>query len=121
MNKVVYNACFGGFRLSQEAVILARELSGNPFWADIPLKGERYSDGENCTNFYGFLPCEFPRHDSVLVEVVEKLGEKAGGMCAELRVAKISGNMYRVDEYDGRESVVEPDGYDWIVIKEEEQ
>ena len=32
MNKVVYNACYGGFSLSREAVILARELSGDPEW-----------------------------------------------------------------------------------------
>lgn len=33
MPKIAYNADYGGFSLSREAVELARKLSGNPKWA----------------------------------------------------------------------------------------
>jgi hypothetical protein len=53
------------------------------------------------------------RHDSILVQVVEELGEKANGMCAKLAIEEVSG-PYRIDEYDGSESVETPGSYDWI-------
>ena len=53
------------------------------------------------------------RHDPVLVQVVEELGDKANGMCAKLAIAQVSG-PYRIDEYDGFESVETPGSYDWI-------
>jgi len=53
------------------------------------------------------------RHDPALVQVVEELGNKANGNYAELRIAEVSG-PYRIDEYDGSESVETPDSYDWI-------
>jgi hypothetical protein len=53
------------------------------------------------------------RHDPVLVQVVEELGEKAGGNYAELAIAEVDG-PYRIDEYDGYESVKTADSYDWI-------
>jgi len=87
-NKVVYNACFGGFGLSDEAEARYAELSG--------------SDG-------GYQS----RHDPILVRVVEELGEAASG---NLRIAEIEGSIYRIDEYDGSESVETPDSYDWVQI-----
>ena len=57
------------------------------------------------------------RHDPVLVEIVETLGDDASGSCARLRVKEIEGTVYRIDEYDGYESVVE--GYsDWISVND---
>lgn len=114
-NKVVYNACYGGFSLSQEAVLLAREISGNDKWGDCPMKGEAYSDGSKCSQFHGYIS-GIDRHDPVLVEVVERLGDKASGGCAKLRIEHV-GNMYRIDEYDGYESVQQPKDIDWVIIK----
>lgn len=57
------------------------------------------------------------RHDPVLVEIVETLGDDASGSCARLRVKEIEGTIYRIDEYDGYESVIE--GYsDWISVND---
>lgn len=57
------------------------------------------------------------RHDPVLVEIVETLGDDASGSCARLRVKEIEGTVYRIDEYDGYESVIE--GYsDWISVND---
>ena len=53
------------------------------------------------------------RHDPILVQVVEELGDKANGMCAQLAIEEVSGS-YRIDEYDGFESVETPESYEWI-------
>lgn len=53
------------------------------------------------------------RHDPALVQVVEELGDKANGEYAKLAIEEVYG-PYRIDEYDGFESVKTPGGYDWI-------
>jgi len=48
------------------------------------------------------------RTDSLLIQVVEELGDKANGGCAKLKVIEIpDGTDYYIDEYDGNESVNE--------------
>ena len=95
--KVVYNDCYGGFSLSKEAIDWYKELTGK--------LGEIYAR-------------DISRHDPALVKVVETLGAKADGYLASLRVKEIKGNKYRIEEYDGVESVVEPDDIEWIEVKE---
>jgi hypothetical protein len=139
MIKVVYNACYGGFNLSREACKRYWELQGKEVW----IKDGDFMDmftvwlvppEERLTKpepWYS-APIEeriaynkkhseqtwndhnISRHDPILVQVVEELGDKANGMCAKLAIDEVSG-PYRIDEYDGFESVVEPDGYDWII------
>lgn len=59
-----------------------------------------------------------PRDDPHLVQVIEEMGEKASGRCASLKIAEVpSGSRYRIDEYDGNESVMTADDYDWQVAK----
>lgn len=94
MTKIVYNACYGGFGLSQEAVIRYREITG----AEAPYDRA------------------IERNDPALVQVVEELGSKANGSCADLCIAEVpAGTRYRIDEYDGLESVMTIDDYDWSV------
>lgn len=69
-----------------------------------------WSDNGHKYKCWGYLDC--PRHHPILVQVVEELGDRASGSCADLRIAEVEG-LYRIDEYDGSESVVSPDGYDW--------
>ena len=92
MTKVVYSACYGGFGLSEEACALYRSKTG----------------AGSMPNRY-----ELSRHDPALVEVVEELGEKANTRYSDLKIAEVNG-PYRIDEYDGFESVETPDSYDWI-------
>ena len=115
MTKIAYNACYGGFSLSRAAVIRGREISGDPKWAGCTLKGEMYDDGSGpATDDYGHLDYNHPRTDPVLVQVIEELGRKADGMCAKLAIAKVpNGKKYRIDEYDGIESVMKQDDYEW--------
>lgn len=59
---------------------------------------------------------DFVRHDLALVHVVEELGEAASGMFAKLAIFELpDGASYRIDEYDGYESVMTPDDYDWTI------
>ena len=79
--KVVINRCYGGFGLSEKAM---KFLGVNSSWPDIA------------------------RNDSKLVECVEKLGEEANGMCAELKVVEIPDDVnWEIGEYDGLEWVEE--------------
>ena len=94
--KVVYNNCYGGFSLSKKAIDLYKELTG---------KSEEISA-------YGIN-----RHDHALVKVVETLGAKADGYLASLRIKEIKGNKYRIEEYDGIESVIEPDDIEWVEVE----
>lgn len=98
--KVVYNACYGGFSLSAEARdwLIARKWQ----FADSlpePYRGSVYA-------------YDLPRHDPVLVECVEALGERANGRCADLSIATVE-RAYEITEYDGYETVHERrvDGY----------
>lgn len=84
--KIAYNADFGGFSLSTAALAMAQALTGNPDW--------HYHD--------------VPRHDAMLVKVIETLGlDNAGGDYAELCLREVpSGTRYRIQEYDGSERVI---------------
>lgn len=85
--KVVINSCYGGFSLSKEAY----EFLGLP-WDDSGLAFDEDSK----------------RADLKLVECVEKLGNKADGNGAQLKVVEIpDGTDFCIEEYDGREWVAE--------------
>jgi hypothetical protein len=99
MFKVVYNGCYGGFGLSKEAIKYLNVKYG----IEVSVSGP-------------WLKEDLPRHDKRLVDVIEVLGDKANGMCAKLLIAEIDSPMYRIDEYDGFESVETPDSYEWVVI-----
>lgn len=125
MTKVVYNACYGGFGLSEEAVKLYAKLAGIEiypvknrwitFWFTEEPNGrsieEMFSQGVK-----DFSEDSIERHDPILVQVVETLGDVASGSCAKLRIAEISGRQYRISEYDGSESVIEPEDQCWVVV-----
>lgn len=95
MAKVVYNACYGGFSLSPVAIARYAELSGKT-----PNQFGRGMD----------------RADPNLVKVVEELGQAADGSFSALCIRELApGTRYRIDEYDGFESVMTVDEYEWSV------
>lgn len=96
MNKVVYNACFGGFGLSEVAQNWMRE-HGHPEYA------ERYPKIE--------------RHNPLLVQCVEELGALVNTEYSDLCVEDIEGNKYWIENYDGLETVYTPENTEWIVIE----
>ena len=107
MTKIVYNACYGGFSLSEKAI--------KRYWE---LKGETYPEHWWSTNLLAehWWDRSIDRADPILVRVVEELGESASGGFAELKIrALVKGTLYRIDEYDGFEQVMTQNDYDWRV------
>lgn len=143
MTKVVYNACYGGFNLSKEACQRYWEIKGKQIWIEDdkehpslglwtvwltppeerlkPKSTEEFSAMSmderiaynKAQSEQTWYERDVDRHDPVLVQVVEELGDKASGKYAKLRIEEVSG-PYRIDEYDGFESVETPGSYDWI-------
>ena len=93
MSKVVINNCCE-FKLSDKAVNILSEIKK-----------------------YKIDPCgrNIERHDPDLVRIVEDLGAEANGQFASLSVYEFNGNIYRIEAYDGCESVITPN-VDWTVI-----
>jgi hypothetical protein len=95
---VVYNACYGGFGLSPEALSVLCERKN----ITIPEYIYRFYDG-------------LPRHDPDLVAVVRELGKRANGAHAALMIEEVPlGARYRIEEYDGSESVILETDQEWI-------
>ena len=103
LTKVVYNISYGGFSISPEALTRMRELG---------FTGKASTHNIYTHNTYIYL-YDCARHDPILVQVVEELGKKANGRGSDLCIAQVFG-PYRIEEYDGAESVIEPDDYEWI-------
>ena len=91
--KIVINACFGGFDLSDEAIAMWRERKGitadaRPTYAD-----------------------EIARDDADLIAVVEALGGKANTQYSQLKVVEVpmwlKEKGWTIEEYDGVEHIAE--------------
>lgn len=125
MAKIAYNGCFGGFILSDEAMLRYAELKGIQvypedsgygtalYWTEPPTGGVTDNNRK-------LLSCrDMDRDDPILIQTIEELGNKANGMCAELRIAEVQpGTAYRIDEYDGNESVMTINDYEWKTARE---
>jgi len=89
VRKIVVNRCYGGFSLSEEAVLLYAKKKG------VTLDPEDAGRG-------------FDRDDPTLVEVVKELGDKASGRFAQLAIVAIPDDVvWEIEEYDGLERVAE--------------
>ena len=135
MTKVVYNACYGGFSLSKEACQRYWDIIGQQVWIEdsqwgftvwlIPPEerlekkpwGSRTMDERIAYHLeyskQTWYNRNVDRHDPVLVQVVEELGDKANGEYAKLAIEEVHGS-YRIDKYDGNESVMTSGDYNWI-------
>ena len=98
MNKVVFSRV-GDFELSKEAVD----------WLRV--------HGVSENNIEGYILDAFPRHDPLLVQLVEELGNEASqSLYSNLQIKEIEGNKYYITEYNGREKVVTPETIEWTII-----
>jgi hypothetical protein len=113
--KVVYNACYGGFTLSRKAVERLIELGAVGVATELAEHDEGFKDYPVLGSRGIRLSLE--RHNPFLVQVVDELGSEASGDCSNLKIAELSGNKYIIDEYDGFESVSEPDDINWIMVE----
>jgi len=58
---------------------------------------------------------DIPRSDPHLVQTIEDLGQASFGRYATLAIADVPcGTQYRIDEYDGYESVMTIADYEWL-------
>ena len=129
--EVAINKCFGGFGLSDEALELLYKKKGMKWvekdncgigsstYYSIP-KDEYDKISREChkrdgdyreVNGKGYIldsGRDFDRDDPILIEVIKKMGEKANGMCAKIKIIKIPFDIdFEIDEYDGMESIHE--------------
>ena len=120
--KVVFNACFGGFSLSDEAVRRYAEIKGltlypeegrfsrlcGPTYYTVPPEqrvpnipgeawGELSLDERKAHNeaYSKQTLCDrdIPRNDPTLIQVVEEMGAKASGTYASLKIAELPDDM----------------------------
>lgn len=113
MTKIVINTIFGGFGLSDKAMLEYAKRK------DIPVYPEKHM---GCTIFYlnpkdvsppeifrKHLYCrDIDRSDPILVDIVEEMREKANGEYAKLKVVDVPNDInWEIHEYDGAESIRE--------------
>ena len=85
MQKIVINADFGGFRLSDLGMKTYKSLGGQVDYAR-----------------------DIPRDCPILIKVIEQLGNKANDHCSKLKIVEIPDNVqWEINEYDGLEHVAE--------------
>ena len=104
MKKIVINNCFGGFGLSQEALMELQKLDDNLVVTDDTAMLHR----ETLWLAEDFYDYPHYRANLQLVEVVEKLGSRADGDYSKLYIVEIPDDVeYTIENYDGQEWVAE--------------
>jgi hypothetical protein len=133
MQRIVINNCFGGFSLSHEGVMAYAKRKGIKLYPFVEKRVNGHMDFNNFESYDGqhdivcihystkplpkngkyseegyFRDRDIKRDDPDLIAVVKKLGKKANGICADLKVVEIpDGVKWEIDEYDGNEHVQE--------------
>ena len=138
--KIVINDCYGGFGLSEAAVRRYFEIKGQKIWVEdhrlydqvwLVPPDERVKElpgvwhdhplsvRQEYNRLYGeqtWRARDLDRTDPILVQVVEELGEEASGSCNRLIIEELpKGTLYRINEYDGDESIETANSVDWSV------
>ena len=85
---IVINDCYGGFGLSDRAILEYKKLAG-------------ITDPS-------FYDRDIPRDDPYLLKIVRELGMSANGPHSNLKIVEVPGDVkWIVQEYDGAEWVAE--------------
>lgn len=131
--KVVINCCYGGFSLSEKAILLYAQKMGlnvypkksrfhiTTYWTvpeseqveDCSYRWHEMTFDERSEHNRKYseqtISCrDFERNDPILVQIVEELGAEANGEHAKLKVVEIPDDVrWEIDEYDGVEHVAE--------------
>ena len=88
LQRIVINDCYGGFGLSDRAILEYKKLAG-------------ITDVD-------FYDRDIPRDDPYLVKIVKEMGMSANGAHANLKIVEVpAGVDWLVSEYDGAEWVAE--------------
>jgi hypothetical protein len=111
VQRIVINRVHGGFSLSREAIILYLDLAGIDYTlvpqqdrdAQTRLGDNILVDGKPFLDRYDIV-----RDDPALVAVVHRLGSKANGDYAKLKIVEVPADVdWYIDDYDGKEWVAE--------------
>jgi hypothetical protein len=136
--KIVINDKYGGFGLSDAAIRRYFEIKGQKVWLEVvnslyaqvwlvppeervaefprELSIEVRKEHNRKYSEQTFRVDDLDRTDPILVQVVEELGKEAGGRFADLIIEELpKGTLYRINEYDGLESIETADSVDWSV------
>lgn len=113
INKIVINDCYGGFNVSQEVI---QWMIDNGLEEKYYKINHKYNPESKYDTKIYLCTWDIPRHHPLLVQAVEKFQEEADGLCSSLKIVEIEGNVYRINEYDGWETVQTPDDVKWVVI-----
>jgi hypothetical protein len=106
MKKIAYNACYGGFSISEKAVT----------WLIENEKDTLEKDGllDNLSSHVFSYVSDDLRSYPSLIKVIETLGKEANGECARLAIIELNNDaLYRITEYDGYERVETPNQLNW--------
>ena len=126
--KIALSDSYGGFRLSGEAVCRIGERTGfKPSWLDLPEMAFEYGSVEinqlddDMFEIVSDIIDEvhrLPRHNKILVDVVESLGEKASCQHTTIVVTEVDcpSDRYAIREYDGLEWAYTPESIDWVTV-----
>lgn len=105
--KIVINACFGGFGLSDAATRHFAKLSG------LTLEERPSTNSLASVDFYApdgsmFFDWHINRADPHLIETIETLGPAANGNHAALKIIEIPSDVdWEIVDYDGCEHIAE--------------
>lgn len=132
MKKVLLNKCYGGFDVSQEGYKLyAKKLGLKLYHYKLNHDDwtyEKVGEDDKYSYFSVYLTHDYGekvdtskidrkylldlnsdyRENSILIEVVEELGDSANGPCGKLAVVEIPDDVaadYVIDNYDGIETL----------------
>ena len=126
--KVIINNCYGGFGLSDQAyrLLIKRGMKKTIYNAkgDCDDPKADIVDSWDATCYkeagkykglggrYSFVRDSFGDHgcrtDPRVIGVVEELGKKANGQCADLKIVEVPDDVkWDIEEYDGWEHIAE--------------
>lgn len=105
--KIAINVCFGGFSISIVAAEWMAEHGDTQAKAELEKfkqEGQWYGFGY----VHGHEVIGYERHNPLLIQAIEALGDKADGDLAALKIIEIpDGTDYEIAEYDGMEHIAE--------------
>ena len=110
LREVVINASHGGFGLSHEAKLLYLKLAMIDYTTEDRLSRDETTrlGPQPMIDGVVWVSSDLKRDDPVLVSVVKRLGKKANGRYADLKIVKIPASVeWGIMDYDGQEWVAE--------------
>ena len=112
--KIVINACYGGFGVSIKAFERYLDLKGITYykWKNsvdmnmLTTVPQNEYDEYNNDHFLSLY--HIKRDDPVLIQIIEEMGVEADGHYAKLKIIEIPDDVkWYIEDYDGMEHVAE--------------